>query len=146
MNFANFRIAYYFDGNQGGFWIGYKGQETCIFDEFSGAVLPPKMFQRVADKYPLWLPVKGGEEPCRIQTVHICSNYLPHQWWSEKTQVCLAAIYRRIVEVHWHYDFKKVRRFVSEEGHLENVEKTAMYKFEISMSENNYVQPVNIVK
>lgn len=58
--------AYFFDGNQGEFWIGYNGQETLVLDEFGGHVLKPLMLQRLCDKYPLWLAIKGGEVPCNV--------------------------------------------------------------------------------
>lgn len=57
---------YTFDGNEGGFWLGYKGEANCLFDEFGGHVLKPLQFQRVCDKYPMWLPVKGGQVPCNV--------------------------------------------------------------------------------
>lgn len=58
--------AFYFDGNSGEFWVGYAGQDTLILDEFGGHVLKPLLFQRLCDKYPLWLPVKGGQVPCQV--------------------------------------------------------------------------------
>ncbi|AMH87749.1 replication-associated protein [Pacific flying fox faeces associated circular DNA virus-7] len=120
-------IAYYFDGNNGGFWIGYQGEETAILDEFGGHTLPPKQLQRLCDKYPYWMSIKGGEVACHIRTVHICSNYLPSGWWSEKTLYNEDAIYRRIVEVHWHYEFKKYRLYKTDDP----LDKStwAMYKF-----------------
>jgi hypothetical protein len=57
--------AYYFDGNNGEFWIGYTDQSTCILDEFGGHTLRPLTLQRLCDKYPLWLPIKGGQVPCQ---------------------------------------------------------------------------------
>ena len=58
--------AYYFDGNSGEFWVGYSGQDTVILDEFGGHVLKPLFLQRLCDKYPLWLPIKGSETPCNV--------------------------------------------------------------------------------
>lgn len=63
---AHSEEAYYFDGNQGEFWIGYTGQSTLILDEFGGHVLKPLMLQRLCDKYPLWLAIKGGQVPCNV--------------------------------------------------------------------------------
>lgn len=97
--------AYYFDGNSGGFFIGYTGQKVAVLDEFGGHTMQPLQLQRLCDIYPLWLPVKGGQLPCMITTIHICSNYLPREWWSEKTKFVQDAIYRRISEVHWHYEY-----------------------------------------
>jgi hypothetical protein len=58
--------AYFFDGGAGDFFIGYKGEESAILDEFSGRTMPPLLFQRLADKYPLWLNVKGSQVPCNV--------------------------------------------------------------------------------
>jgi len=52
--------------------------------------------------------------PLAATDINICSNYLPEQWWSEKTKFDVGAIYRRISVVHWHYEFKKIRIFKSE--------------------------------
>ena len=72
--------AYYFDGEGGGFWIGYKGETKVIFDEFSGATLRPLQFQRVCDIYPYWLNVKGSQVPCNVcisfQLTHVSLIYL----------------------------------------------------------------------
>ena len=119
--------AYYFDGNQGGFFIGYKGQTVAILDEFSGHTMPPLQFQRLCDVYPLWLPVKGGQVPCNIRTVHICSNYLADGWWSEKTKFNREAVYRRITEVHWHYELGSMLRYITTDPTVQ--EGRAMYKF-----------------
>lgn len=94
--------AYYFDGNQSGFWLGYKGETKVILDEFSGSTCAPLFFQRLCDRYPLWINVKGGQVPCMAVDVHITSNFLPSQWWSEKTKYNREAVYRRIHEVHYH--------------------------------------------
>lgn len=82
--------------------MGYQGQKKVIFDEFSGATLTPLMFQRVCDRYPMMINIKGGQIACAVNEVHITSNYLPSKWWSEKTKYNRDAIYRRIHEVHYH--------------------------------------------
>lgn len=58
--------SYYFDGNSGEFWVGYQGQDTVVLDEFGGHVLKPLFLQRLCDRYPLWLPIKGSEMPCNV--------------------------------------------------------------------------------
>lgn len=106
--------AYLYDGHNG-FWNGYNGESVVIFDEFGGHVLTPLMFQRFCDKYPVHVNIKGTSAPFNGQTIHICSNYLPEEWWSEKTKFNKDAIDRRIHEVHYHWAFKKFYRYVSEE-------------------------------
>lgn len=112
---AHSDAAYYFDGNNG-FFEGYQGQETIILDEFGGHTLSPLMFQRLCDRYPFTLNVKGGSTPCRAVNIEICSNYLPSQWWGEKTRYNQEAVYRRIHVVHWHDKYKHFVIFKSDEG------------------------------
>lgn len=107
--------AYYYDGNNG-FWNGYKGESTIILDEFGGHCLTPLMFQRLCDKYPFMVNVKGGCVPCNGSLIHITSNYLPAQWWSEKTRYNSEAIYRRIHVVHWHRIRGAYRMYESDEN------------------------------
>lgn len=133
------------DGNAGDFWLGYKGETKAILDEFSGRVMSPLTFQRLADIYPYTFNVKGGSAPCNVVELHVCSNFLPHEWWGEKTKFNQQAIYRRIVEVHWHYAFKKYRRYVSEEGYLEDETKQAMYKFIVDKGKIEFQKPINVI-
>lgn len=123
--------AYYFDGNAGGFFVGYKGQEVAILDEFGGHTMQPLQFQRLCDRYPMWLPIKGGEVPCNIRLVHITSNYKPNEWWSEKTRYNQDAIYRRISEVHYHYEFGNCIKYKTFDERDYN--NWAMYKFKKDM-------------
>jgi len=98
-----------------------------ILDEFGGHCLTPLMLQRLCDVYPMVANVKGGHVPMHATDIHITSNYLPNQWWSEKTKFNSDAIYRRIHTVHWHYAYKKYRLFNSDvKGQLEGC---AMNKF-----------------
>jgi len=120
--------AFYFDGNQGGFWTGYQGQKTIILDEFSGATLKPLQLQRLCDKFPLWSNIKGGQIPCEATSVHICSNYLPDSWWGEKTRYHKEAIYRRIHVVHWHQKRGEFNVYETDEDD-EKPENWAMTKF-----------------
>lgn len=106
--------AYYFDGNNG-FWNGYNGETTIILDEFGGHCLTPLMFQRLCDRYPFECNIKGGSTHCNATDIHICSNYLPSNWWKEGTKFNAAAIYRRIHEVHYHDKIKHFEVFKTDE-------------------------------
>ena len=74
----------------------------------------------------------------------ITSNYKPNEWWSEKTKYKEEAIYRRIHEVHWHYEYKKYRKYESDP--LEDVLKGqglyAMQKFETAWHLEHFT-PIN---
>jgi len=52
--------------------------------------------------------------PLAATDIHICSNYLPEQWWSAHTKFDVGAVYRRISVVHWHYEYKKYRLYKSD--------------------------------
>lgn len=135
-------LAYYYDGNQGGFWIGYQGETKAIFDEFGGHTMRPLEFQRVADKYPYWVNVKGGQVPCNVRELHVCSNYLPQSWWGEKTKVNLDAIHRRISVVHWHKRVGECDVFECDEDPHVDFTRQAMYKFLEAKRREEY-QPIN---
>lgn len=106
--------AYFFDGNNG-FWNGYNGESHVILDEFGGHILSPLMLQRLLDRYPLNLNIKGDSTPCNATNIHICSNYLPDQWWKEGTKFNRKAIYRRIHEVHYHNLIDECQILMSDE-------------------------------
>jgi len=114
------------------FLIGYKGQETIVMDEFTGAVCRPQYFNKLIDEYPLEVNVKGGVEQFRGKDIHITSNFLPNEWWSQDTNFVLMACYRRIHEVHWHSKRGTCHRFVAEG------DKTAMEMFLDFYKINNF--------
>lgn len=128
---------YFFDGTP--FWEGYTGQRTVIMDEFGGHTLSPLLFQRVCDKYPYTVPIKGRSAPLLATNIHITSNYLPSRWWKEGTRYDQGAIFRRIHEVHWHRsnDFDDpncVMAFSS------NADGTAMDQFMEIYNRTNFVR------
>lgn len=127
---AHNKGAYLYDGNNG-FWNLYNGQESVIFDEFGGHVMSPLQFQRVCDAYPMSVNTKGGCQAFAGIDIHICSNYLPERWWSEKTKFLEEAVYRRIHEVHYHDKFKHYFKYVSDTpGQYENC---AMLKLKLKL-------------
>lgn len=137
--------AYYFDGNNG-FWNGYNNQRKVIFDEFGGHVLTPLMLQRVCDRYPFSVNIKGSSAPFFGVDIHICSNYVPIKWWNEKTKFNEDAIYRRITTVHWHFANGLMAPYESDTpGALEGC---AYNKFSLARlrREQYNEDPVNIVE
>ena len=105
--------AYFYDGNNG-FWNLYENQKVVILDEFGGHCMTPLFFQRVCDSYTLAVNTKNGCKAFCGTDIHICSNYLPEQWWSEKTKFNMEAVCRRIHEVHYHDKFKHYFKYVSD--------------------------------
>lgn len=135
--------TYMFDGQFGDFWEGYKGQKRVILDEFTGRVMKPTTLNRILDKYPYAVNIKGKHAAFLANDIHITSNYLPDTWWNtEKTQYCPSALERRIHEVHWHKEDPKgkakyyYRRYVTDDT------KNAMTKFKEDYAKESFV-PTN---
>lgn len=75
-------------------WNGYDGQRTIVVDEFYGW-LQRDFVQRLIDRYPLRLEVKGDTVQMRARTVFITSNVPPPFWWRK---IGLGAMQRRLVD------------------------------------------------
>lgn len=81
---------------RGEWWDGYDGHETVIIDEFYGWISIDFML-RVADKYPLQVPIKGGFRKFVAKRVIITSNRHWNFWWPNVTnQAVWDAFERRI--------------------------------------------------
>lgn len=79
--------------NGGTLWFdGYDGQETVVFDEFYGWV-QRSLMQRLIDRSPLTVPVKGAMVPFLCKTLIMISNQHPNRWWPN---LGLGAMYRRL--------------------------------------------------
>lgn len=90
-----FPDAYWKDNTK--WWPGYTGQSSIVWDEFGGWSCAPSEFNKVFDKYPHYVEVKGGTAPLRADQFIIISNFTPGQWWDpEKTRVDLRSVTRRI--------------------------------------------------
>lgn len=90
-----FPNAYWKDNTK--WWPGYQGQDEVIWDEFGGWSCPPSEYNKVFDKYPHYVEVKGGTMPLRATKFIIISNFTPFQWWDpEKTRVDVRSVTRRI--------------------------------------------------
>ncbi len=64
-----FRIDSY-----GDYWFtGYMGQDTILLDEFTGQVKIPKM-NKLLDRFPQRMNIKGGDVPACFTKVYIVSN------------------------------------------------------------------------
>ena len=79
--------------NGGTLWFdGYDGHEVVVFDEFYGWV-QRSMMQRLIDRSPMSVPVKGAMVPFVAKTVVILSNQVPRRWWPN---LGLGAMFRRL--------------------------------------------------
>jgi len=79
-------------GNSGTVWFdGYEAQSEMIIDEFYGWI-SRDMMQRLSDRYPLMLQIKGEARQCCVVTLVITSNQHPLDWW----KIGLGAMQRRL--------------------------------------------------
>lgn len=88
----------------GAWWDGYSGQTTVIFEDFRGETGFP-MLLRLADRYPLRVPFKGGFHQFVSSRIVITSNLDITEWFNSDARgydVSLQALRRRITEkVHF---------------------------------------------
>lgn len=87
--------AYVCEDTQQGWFDGYFGQTTVIFDEFTGNI-PLHLLLKILDYWPLRVPIKGGFVPMRAHTFVFTSNQPPEGLYQSATQY--AAWMRRISE------------------------------------------------
>lgn len=70
-----------FQKPDGGMWFdGYKGQKTLLLEDLDPEELKPSFLQKILDRYPLQVPIKGGYVQANWNTVIITSNYHPSQF------------------------------------------------------------------
>ena len=86
--------------SNGGAWFdGYSGETDMIFDEFRGQ-MDWGFFLALTDKYPVFLPIKGGHVRSRLKRIIITSPLEPEQWYPELAQGDrIDQLHRRITHV-----------------------------------------------
>lgn len=64
----------------GDWWDGYDGHPVVVIEEFYGGI-KPELMNRLADRYPLSLPYKGGFVPFTAKIVYLTTNKRPYDFW-----------------------------------------------------------------
>lgn len=90
--------------SRGEWWDGYDGHEDVVIDEFYGW-LPFDLLLRLADRYPLQVPVKGGFRKFVAKRIFITSNKPYTEWYHHGNDTLWAAFRRRLSSVR---EFKKL--------------------------------------
>lgn len=86
-----------FKKGSGLYFDDYDGEDVMIIDEFDGDVMPPKMFNAIADEHPCVLPVHGGAGHQMVSRfLFLGSNYAPQFWWKKRNASQLRQTTRRI--------------------------------------------------
>lgn len=83
----------------------YAGQEVLLLDEFkpketsedrTDTTWPVQDFNRICDRFPTTLEIKGGNVSCNFRIVVICTNYNPLDWWTSESLPIRESFQRRI--------------------------------------------------
>lgn len=82
-----------------GWFDGYYGQATVLFDDFSGSEFKITFLLRLLDRYPMQVPVKGGFTWWAPEQIFITSNLSPDRWYPNAHIEHVRALQRRFSEV-----------------------------------------------
>lgn len=94
-------------------WDGYDQHETVVLDDFKDGDLRLTDLQRLLDRYPLWVEVKGGAVPMLARRYVITSNSHPEAWYPK------ADVHKTILRRIHDYAEVHGRLIHCEEGWLE---------------------------
>lgn len=88
-----------------GWFDGYCGQQSAIFDDFGGHEFKLTYLLKLLDRYPMSVRIKGGFVNWAPLRVYITSNKNPRDWYN-CLQVHQEALERRFTKViefteHW---------------------------------------------
>nr|WAE42599.1 MAG: replication associated protein [Cressdnaviricota sp.] len=100
MAFEEFPGAYFKDPTTT-WWDGYAGEECVIIDDFYGT-LPFSYMQRLLDRYPLQVQIKGGSVNFTSKVIIITSNAPWEHWYAskfEKYPAVKKSFERRITQI-----------------------------------------------
>ena len=62
-------------------WQNYNNQKCVIIDEYNGSVLSWERLLKLLDRYPVYVPYKGGSSSFNAEMLIITSNYPPSSWY-----------------------------------------------------------------
>lgn len=93
----------------GCWWDGYEGQASVIFEDFRGETGLAQLL-RLADRYPLRVPIKGGFRQFVSRRIYITSNVDVNDWFNADQrgyEASMEALRRRIThKVHFDTPFR----------------------------------------
>lgn len=97
-------------GKDSQWWDGYEQNECIIIEDFRGEI-PLSTLLRLADKYQMRVPVKGGYVNFDSRKIIITSNIDIHEWFNTSQKgydASMSALKRRITKkVHFDLPFNK---------------------------------------
>lgn len=97
-------------GKDSQWWDGYEQNESIIIEDFRGEI-PLSTLLRLADKYPMRVPVKGGYCNFDSRKIYITSNIDIDEWFNTSQKgydASIKALKRRITKkIHFSLPFNK---------------------------------------
>jgi len=97
--YANFTVKTHYNyPYDGGWWDGYKGQDTVIFDEFRGQLAYNELL-RLIDIHPNYACRRRGREPINFTSKHVIITSALHPkdiYFNLSSSDSLDQLYRRI--------------------------------------------------
>jgi len=86
-------------------WDGYDQQPSVIIEDFRGEIALATLL-RLADKYPMRVPVKGGYKEFNSKRIYITSNIDIDDWFNKEQkgyEASMEALKRRITKkIHFN--------------------------------------------
>lgn len=79
------------------YFDGYLGESSILYDDFYGQIRQSTLL-RILDRYPLSLPVRGGQVEFVARTVYFTSNVDPDRWYPRRG---LGGLTRRLNFVYY---------------------------------------------
>jgi len=91
----------------GSLWFdGYDGHTTVLLDDFTGASshVTLSTLLQLLDRYPVYVPTKGGHAWWMPDALHVTTNILPRDWykWENRAEQ-YKALARRFHRVYLYY-------------------------------------------
>lgn len=102
----------YFKPVDSNWWDGYDGQPCVILEDFRGEISLATML-RLADKYPMRVPVKGGYKQFNSKRIYVTSNIDVDEWFntSQKGYDASIAAFKRRITVKKHFsEFFEIKK------------------------------------
>ncbi len=90
--------AFWYCGDDDGWFDGYEGQDTVIFDDFDGSLFKLRKLLTILDHTPLRVKVKHAYQQFRPKKIVITSNFHPTKWYEGAAREHQDALMRRIRE------------------------------------------------
>lgn len=56
------------------FFLGYNGEDVIVFEEFDWKEMPRETFLKICDRYPMRVPIKGGERNWKPKCIYFTTN------------------------------------------------------------------------